>query len=102
MEENDIPYAQAQVWDEVLEDPQARATNVFYPMHYDNGTVRTLVRQPVFLAGQGLPEYKRAPYLGEHSEEILRELGYAQAELEALHKAEVYNTWDDLKGFHNG
>lgn len=101
-EANDIPYALAQVWEEVLEDKQAWATNVFYPMHYDNGSVRTLVRQPVFLAAQGLPDYKRAPLLGEHSESILRDLGYSEEDLTALHKAGVYNTWDDLKGFHNG
>jgi cinnamoyl-CoA:phenyllactate CoA-transferase len=101
-EENDIPFALAQVWDEVLQDKQAWATNVFYSMHYPNGAVRTLVRQPIILQDQGRPDYKHAPLVGEHCEEILRERGYSAEELKALHEAEVYNTWDDLKGFHNG
>ena len=99
--ENDIPHAVAQSWEEVLADPQARANDVFYEMKYPNGVTRSLVRQPVFVGGE-LPDYRRAPLLGEHSEEVLRSLGYTDAELETLHAAGVYNTWDDLKAKHNG
>ena len=97
----DIPHAVAQSWEEVLQDPQARAADVFYEMEYPNGSVRSLVRQPVFV-GEDLPDYRRGPYLGEHSEAILRELGCTEAELAALHEKGVYNTWDDLKGAHGG
>jgi cinnamoyl-CoA:phenyllactate CoA-transferase len=99
--ENDIPHAVAQSWEEVLEDPQARANDVFYDMAYPNGATRALVRQPVFV-GTDLPDYNRAPLLGEHSEDVLRSLGYTDAQLEALHTAGVYNTWDDLKAKHHG
>ncbi len=98
--ENDIPHAVAQSWEEVLEDPQARANDVFYDMEYPKAT-RALVRQPVFV-GSELPDYRRAPLLGEQSEEILRELGYGVEDLERLHSEGVYATWDDLKGKHNG
>lgn len=99
--ENDIPHSVAQNWEEVLSDPQARATDVYYEMNYPTGNTRSLVRQPIFV-GQDLPDYKMAPMLGEHSEEILRFLGYSQTELEQLHTAGVYSTWDDLKAAHNG
>ena len=59
------------------------------------------VRQPVFI-GDGLPEYRMAPMLGEHSEEVLRSLGYGDEELKALHESGVYATWDDLKAQHGG
>jgi cinnamoyl-CoA:phenyllactate CoA-transferase len=98
--ENDIPHAIAQSWEEVLADPQARANDVFYEMEYP-GATRSLVRQPVFV-GSELPEYNRAPLLGEQSEEILRELGYSDEELSQMHAAGIYATWDDLKGKHNG
>ena len=98
--ENDIPHAVAQSWEEVLRDPQARANDVFYDMAYPKAT-RALVRQPVFV-GSELPDYNRAPLLGEHSEDVLREFGYSVGELEKFHAAGVYATWDDLKGKHNG
>ena len=98
---NDIPFAAAQSWEEVLEDPQARAAGVFYDMEYPNGNVRSLVRQPIQI-GAEVPPYTRGPLLGEHSAEVIRSLGYSEEQLEALHAAGVYNDWDDLKAQHKG
>ena len=98
---NDIPHSVAQSWEEVLEDEQAWANDVFYNMDYPTGNTRALVRQPVFI-GDDLPDYKMAPLLGEHSEEIITSLGYSEEDLQKLHEAGVYNTWDDLKAFHKG
>lgn len=99
--ENDIPHALAQSWEEVLVDEQAWANDVFYNMEYPTGNTRALVRQPIFI-GDEMPDYKMAPLLGEHSEEIISSLGYTEEDLQKLHKAGVYNTWDDLKAFHKG
>ena len=99
--ENDIPHSVLRGWEEALEDPQANANDVYYEMHYPTGTTVKLVRQPVFI-GDGLPEYRMAPMLGEHSEEVLRSLGYGDEELKALHESGVYATWDDLKAQHGG
>ena len=85
----------------MLADPQARANDVFYDMAYPNGAVRSLVRQPVFV-GEELPDYAQAPLLGQHSEEVLRSLGYTEEELKAMHASGVYQTWDDLKAKHHG
>ena len=98
---NDIPHSVAQSWEEVLADPQARAIDVYYDMHYPTGCTRSLVRQPVFI-GDELPEYAIAPYLGQDSERVIRALGYSEEELRTLHEAGVYNTWEDLKAAHGG
>ena len=97
----DIPFAVAQTWEEVLDDKQARAADVYYRMDYPTGNSRLLVRQPVFVGSQP-PAYRRGPLLGEHSEEILCALGYSQAQMEALHAAGVYQTWADLEGACTG
>lgn len=55
LKEADIAFAVAQVWKEVLEDPQAWATNCFYKVEYKSGTV-TAVRNLVQFAEAGLPE----------------------------------------------
>lgn len=93
---NDIPFSIAQVWSEVLEDPQAWATDVFYHMEYPHDVKRILVRQPVMYAEQGLPDYNKAPLLGEHSREIITGLGYSETELAQLQENRVFATWDEL------
>ena len=98
---NDIPHSVLKSWEEVLEDKQAWANDVFYEMDYPTGRKVTLVRQPIFV-GEDLPEYKMAPMLGEHSEEVIRSLGYSEEDLKKLHEAGVYNTWEDLKAQHGG
>ncbi len=71
----DIPFGIAQVWSEVLEDPQAWAADCFVDVEYPSGT-RTVVRNPVHFEEAGLPEYIKGPRLGQHTEIILRDMGY--------------------------
>lgn len=82
--EADIPYAVAQTWDELLEDPQAWASDCFYKMDYPTGATRTLVRPPVLFQDTPLPESPRGPYQGEQTEEILTELGYSQEQIQTM------------------
>lgn len=96
--EGDIPFSICQVWEEVLEDKQAWASGVFEEVDYPSGK-RAMVRPPVCIEGAEAKKYTRGPMLAEHSEEILRELGYTDAQLSELHKTGVYNTWEDVKDF---
>lgn len=79
----DLPFAVAQVWDEVLRDPQAWATDCFLEKDYPSGR-RVLVRNPVRFEEAGLPEYEKAPQLGQDTREILAELSYSTEEIDAL------------------
>ena len=83
----DIPYAVAQTWNELLKDEQAWAADCFYEMEYPTGVKRTLVRPPVMFMDTPLPEYKRGPYCGEHTEEILASLGYTGEQVKAMMEA---------------
>ena len=80
----DIPCAAAQTWDELLKDEQAWAAGCFYEMEYPTGARRTLVRPPVTFVDTPLPEYKRGPYCGEHTEEILASLAYTGGQINAM------------------
>ena len=84
---NDLPYAVAQNWDELLVDEQAWASNIFYEMEYDNGNKRTLVRPPMMFEEIGLPEYNRGPLPGEHTIEILKEYGYTDEQIAAMEES---------------
>lgn len=82
--EGDIPFAVAQTWDEVLVDEQAWASDCLYAMDYPTGNTRTLVRTPVMFTEAGLPPYIRGPYLGEHTREILTDLGYTAEQVDSM------------------
>ncbi|NLB29466.1 MAG: CoA transferase [Clostridiales bacterium] len=94
--EADIPFAVAAVWEEVLKDEQAWAVSAFEAVDYPTGK-RAMVRQPIELAYSEKRPYGKAPQLGEHSEEILRELGYTDEQLKDMHERGVYNVFDDVK-----
>jgi len=70
---------------EVLEHPQVRAMNLFTPMSVPgaNGTV-PLMRVPVDLSATPGTIVGAPPAAGEHSAEILLELGFTAAEIDAL------------------
>ena len=87
--EADIPFAVAQTWNEVLVDEQAWASDCLYAMEYPTGNTRTLVRTPVMFAEAGLPPYVRGPYLGEHTREILSDLGYTAEQVDSMLAAGV-------------
>lgn len=81
--ELDIPFSIAQTWDEILEDPQAEALDVFYTMDYPNGA-KKLVRTPVDLEDTPLPEYKKAPKMHEGTKDVLEGLGYTPDQINEL------------------
>jgi len=99
--EADIPHSICLTYKELLTDPQVEATGVFQKMNYPENPDIKVIRQPVSIGGE-LANFGRGPLLGEHSEEVLRSLGYSDAELKEMHEAGVYNTWEDLKEKLNG
>lgn len=67
MDANDLPYAVAQTWDQLLVDQAGLGLRRFYEMEYPNGAKRTMVRPPVIFEETELPPYNRGPYLGEQT-----------------------------------
>ncbi len=92
--ELDIPFAVCKTYEEVVDDEQAWANDVFYKMDYPRGP-KALVRTPISLEETPLPPYEKAPLLGEHTEEILTSLGYAQEEIASLINDGVVGIWKE-------
>ncbi|HEY1633003.1 MAG TPA: CoA transferase [Rhizomicrobium sp.] len=72
---------------QTLEDPHVKAGDFFTTIDYPGIGEAPILSTPVKLHGTPGEIRKRPPTLGEHNEEVLRELGYSAAEIAAMRDA---------------
>lgn len=71
---------------DVINDPQLSANNIVVPLE-GGGTVTSTISSPFQVHGVSKVPARRGPGLGEHTEEILRELGFDAASIDSLREA---------------
>jgi formyl-CoA transferase len=69
---------------EVINDPQLKANDIVVPLEGAGGKLTSTISSPIQLHGVAKAPARRAPDLGEHTEEILRELGFDTKGVDAL------------------
>lgn len=75
---------------EVLEHPQVRARKLLQEVEFPGTPAPVPVAAPaVGLSATPARIRHRAPMLGEHTDEVLREIGYSESEITALRKLEA-------------
>jgi crotonobetainyl-CoA:carnitine CoA-transferase CaiB-like acyl-CoA transferase len=79
----DVWWAPVQTLDELAQDPAAEANGVFVEVEGPDGAVR-MVASPVDFYGTPWKATTGAPELGQHTEEVLLELGYEWEQISAL------------------
>jgi crotonobetainyl-CoA:carnitine CoA-transferase CaiB-like acyl-CoA transferase len=85
-----VPAGPVLELDEVLEDPQVQARGLLQYLDYPGAPKPVpLANTAVRLSATPGCIRRRAPTLGEHTAEVLREIGYSDAEVESLRSDEV-------------
>lgn len=85
----DVTFGPVAEMQEIFEDEQAKANGVFVP--FADSDLMT-VTSPFWVAGYDKPKPKPAPRVGEHTDEILKQLGYDAERQEELKKSRIISS----------
>ncbi len=88
---NDMPFSPVSLLSDIVNDPQMQAEGLFPEIDGDGQPLKT-VAAPVVVEGIEKTTPRPAPGAGEHSCEVLRELGYSDAEIDGMLQANVTST----------
>jgi formyl-CoA transferase len=84
-----VPCGPINSVDQVFADPQVKHLGVAQQSARSDGSRLGLVGQPFSLSRTGTSIAARPPNLGEHTDEILKEFGFADNEIAELHAAKA-------------
>jgi crotonobetainyl-CoA:carnitine CoA-transferase CaiB-like acyl-CoA transferase len=69
---------------EVINDPQLRANDIIVPLEGAGGKLTSTISSPMQVHGVTKVPARRAPGIGEHNDEVLKQLGFSAAEIDGL------------------
>lgn len=83
-DEFDVWFAPAPTFAEVLEDPQVHAAGGFVEIENPGGEPHQSVNTPITFRGNRLTRTRPVPTVGQHTREVLAEVGLSDEDLDAL------------------
>jgi len=88
LNEHDIPCGPILSMQELASEPSLRKTGTIVEVDHPQRGKYLTVGNPIKMSDSPT-EVKRSPLLGEHTDEVLTELGYATADIAALRSKKV-------------
>ena len=92
-EKNALPFAPITRPEDLFDDPHLNATGGLAPLTLTDGRATMVPLLPLTLGGERPGVRLNPPRLGQHTGELLSELGYSDGELEALKSKHVIADW---------
>jgi formyl-CoA transferase len=87
LNESGVPCGPIYSIDQVFSDPQVEHLRIAQSVVRPDGETLNVVGQPVELSRTPSRIAAAPPEIGQHTDEVLKEFGYTDAEITALHKA---------------
>ena len=72
---------------EVVKDPQLEANGIVVPIEGAGGNLKLTISSPIQVHDVAKVPAKRAPEIGEHNEEVLKELGFTGDDIDGLRES---------------
>jgi crotonobetainyl-CoA:carnitine CoA-transferase CaiB-like acyl-CoA transferase len=88
-EKNALPFAPITRPEQLFDDPHLQQTGGLAPMTLPDGRTTAVPLLPLTIGGERPGVRLDPPQLGEHSAELLRELGYSAEEISAMERAKL-------------
>lgn len=89
LQEEDVPCSPIVARHEVFDQPQVIANGMMTEVEHPALGTAQMTAVPLTLSGTPGAVRRPSPLQGQHTVEVLRELGYAEARIDALLKARV-------------
>src|SRR5271168_357360 len=74
---------------EVINDPQLRANDIVVPLEGAGGKLTSTISSPIQVHGITKVPARRAPGIGEHNDEVLKELGFTNDDIAGLRASDT-------------
>lgn len=97
LEECEIPSVSVRTPEEVLSDPHLEATGFFEVVEHESEGAIRMMKSSASFAGTPTVTRSLAPRLGQHTAEILREVGISAGEIEVLRRQGVVFDEQDIR-----
>src|SRR6202051_2717847 len=79
-----VPFGAVRGPEEVVNDPQLRANDIVVPLEGAGEKLPSTVNSPIQVHGVSKVPARRAPRIGEHNDEVLKELGFGDEGIDGL------------------
>jgi len=84
LEQRCIPFASISRPEDLFDDPHLKASGGMVKLTLEDGSQTDMPLLPIAFDGERLQPRRPIPKIGEHTEEVMRDLGYSDTQIERL------------------